>query len=134
MHFQKKENALRSLLFSLMEPTVQEYILLHSENKARTLCVLFCFLSWSRLSGLNRRPTVYKTVALPTELSRHTADYIIIGRLFNNFRLLSQNMPEDAHKPDKSPAPPSRLQYVHSFGKPKSHHHLLKTLSYHLHS
>ena len=26
---------------------------------------------WSRLSGLNRRPAVYKTAALPAELSRH---------------------------------------------------------------
>ena len=38
---------------------------------------LLAFLSWSRLSGLNRRPTVYKTVALPTELSRQLNRHII---------------------------------------------------------
>ena len=30
---------------------------------------------WSRLSDLNRPPTVYKTVALPDELSRQTIPY-----------------------------------------------------------
>ncbi len=34
--------------------------------------------TWSRLSGLNRRPTVYKTVALPAELSRHACLYYSI--------------------------------------------------------
>lgn len=32
---------------------------------------------WSRLTGLNRRPEVYKTTALPTELSRLVFDNII---------------------------------------------------------
>ena|GEM_PF-2396443 len=35
---------------------------------------------WSRLSGLNRRPTVYKTVALPTELSRRVLRKIRVNR------------------------------------------------------
>ena len=39
--------------------------------------MIYYFSHWSRLSGLNRRPTVYKTVALPTELSRHVNRHII---------------------------------------------------------
>lgn len=31
----------------------------------------FNFLSWSRVSGLNRRPAAYKAAALPAELTRH---------------------------------------------------------------
>lgn len=34
-------------------------------------------LRWSRLSDSNRRPTVYKTVALPTELRRRILDEMI---------------------------------------------------------
>ena len=37
--------------------------------------------AWSRLSVSNRRPTVYKTVALPAELSRRKAAQPNAGRL-----------------------------------------------------
>ena len=44
---------------------------LGKDNKKEQALFCLSFSSWSRLSGLNRRPTVYKTVALPAELSRH---------------------------------------------------------------
>ena len=41
-----------------------------SARLQRTSSMCKVIITWSRLSGLNRRPTVYKTVALPAELSR----------------------------------------------------------------
>ena len=35
------------------------------------------FMTWSRLSDSNWRPTVYKTVALPTELNRHWIVFLL---------------------------------------------------------
>ncbi len=57
---------------------------LRSKNIFGAVCVApapFCETKWSRLSGSNRRPTVYKTVALPAELSRQP---LLLYHNFNN--------------------------------------------------
>ena len=47
---------------------------------------------WSRLSGLNRRPTVYKTVALPAELSRRLSMQYIISHTNQILVILCLNL------------------------------------------
>ncbi len=60
----------RPILFLLVEPTVGlEPFAPWAASVPNSVSVSGA-KKWSRLSGLNRRPTVYKTVALPAELSR----------------------------------------------------------------
>ena len=51
--------------------------LLHFRAVERAYEIAYLFANegkgWSRDPGLNRGPTVYETVALPAELSRHPA-------------------------------------------------------------
>ena len=59
----------RQQIYSLPHLTALEPTHLFTAN-LRQLTFKSQLLTWSRLSDSNRRPTVYKTVALPAELRR----------------------------------------------------------------